>query len=65
MSQKILFQNQQKEFGSLLQLNDRLRGILWNISDINVSTIIVVGDQSHGKTSVIERLTAISLPRGN
>ena len=44
MSQKILFQNQQKEFGSLLQLNDRLRGILWNISDINVCTIIVVGD---------------------
>ena len=48
----------------LLSLNDKLRRVLRNEGDINVSTIIVVGDQSHGKTSVIEGLTGLSLPRG-
>lgn len=44
MSDKILFQNQQREFGPLIKLNDKLREILRDISDINVCTIIVVGD---------------------
>jgi hypothetical protein len=48
----------------LLKLNDELRALLSNEKDINVTTIVAVGDQSHGKTSVIEALSGIDLPRG-
>mmetsp|Transcript_11027 Transcript_11027/g.17923 ORF Transcript_11027/g.17923 Transcript_11027/m.17923 type:complete len:103 (+) Transcript_11027:989-1297(+) len=34
------------------------------IDDINTSTIVAVGDQSHGKSSVIEALSGVLLPRG-
>ena len=37
----------------LLKLNDELRALLSSEKDINVTTIVAVGDQSHGKTSVI------------
>jgi len=47
------------EFKPLLELNDNLRECLRDIDDIHVPTIIVVGDQSHGKTSVIERLSGL------
>eukprot|EP01135_Chromosphaera_perkinsii_P004520 Nk52_evm14s287 gene=Nk52_evmTU14s287 len=48
----------------LLELNDRLRSLAANEEDINMSSIIVVGDQSHGKSSVVESLSGIKLPRG-
>ncbi len=32
--------------------------------DINVPTIVAVGDQSHGKSSVMEALSGVLLPRG-
>ena len=57
-------QMRSKQGNSLLKLNDRLREILKGKTDIHVSTIILVGDQSHGKTSVIEGLTDLNLPRG-
>jgi GTP1/Obg family GTP-binding protein len=59
-----LFKKQTSEFKPLLELNDALRVCLQNIDNINVATMIVVGDQSHGKTSVIERLSGLQLPRG-
>jgi len=31
---------------------------------INVSTVVAVGDQSHGKSSVMEALSGVELPRG-
>ena len=46
------------------ELNDDLREVFHKDKDINVATMIVVGDQSHGKSSLIERLTRVSLPRG-
>ena len=54
-----------KQSNPLLKLNDRLRYALKDRKGINVSTIILVGDQSNGKTSVIEGLTGLALPRGN
>lgn len=53
-----------KQNNPFLKLNDRLRQVLKNQSDIHVSTIILVGDQSNGKTSVVEGLTELRLPRG-
>lgn len=48
----------------LLVLNDELRDLASLEHDINLTCIVAVGDQSHGKTSVIEALSGINLPRG-
>eukprot|EP00928_Gymnodinium_smaydae_P001874 TRINITY_DN10670_c1_g1_i1.p1 TRINITY_DN10670_c1_g1~~TRINITY_DN10670_c1_g1_i1.p1 ORF type:complete len:411 (-),score=72.98 TRINITY_DN10670_c1_g1_i1:56-1288(-) len=48
----------------LVKLNDALRELASLEQDINVTSIVVVGDQSHGKSSVIEALSGIDLPRG-
>lgn len=47
----------------LLELNDRLREILQD-EEIRLPTIAVIGSQSAGKTSILERLSGIDLPRG-
>lgn len=49
----------------LLQLNDELFRLTQHEESINVTTIVAVGDQSSGKTSVIEALSGINLPRGD
>jgi len=48
----------------LLDAVDQLRGILTKEEDIQLPTIVVVGDQSSGKSSVLEALSGVSLPRG-
>ncbi len=50
--------------GRLLRCNDELRGCV-QLEDIPVANIVVVGEQSSGKTSLIERLSDVSLPRGD
>ena len=47
----------------LLDANDRLRDILEGQS-IKLPTIAVIGSQSAGKSSILERLSGIDLPRG-
>src|SRR4051812_5897572 len=47
----------------LLDACDRLRGLLRGES-IALPSIVVVGDQSSGKSSVLEALSAVNLPRG-
>lgn len=47
----------------LLDLNDKIGSVCGN-TDIPVPSIVVGGDQSHGKTSLIESLSAIEMPRG-
>ena len=47
----------------LLDANDRLRDILEGES-IRLPTIAVIGSQSAGKSSILERLSGIDLPRG-
>ncbi|KAK9735794.1 hypothetical protein RND81_04G228400 [Saponaria officinalis] len=48
----------------LLDAVDRLRNLKVMKEGIQVPTIVVVGDQSSGKSSVLESLAGISLPRG-
>jgi GTPase SAR1 family protein len=48
----------------LMDLNDRINALTMKETKINSTRIIVAGDQSHGKTSLLEALCGINLPRG-
>jgi len=48
----------------LLDVADSLRGILREETSIPVPSIVVVGDQSSGKSSVLEAICGVQLPRG-
>ena len=49
----------------LLDTIDRVREVLESADKIELPSIAVVGSQSSGKTSVLERLSGVNLPRGD
>lgn len=54
-----------QEIRPQLDVIDRLRSMDINKEGIELPTIVVVGDQSSGKSSVLESLAGIKLPRGD
>ena len=48
----------------LVELNDRINTLTKAERTINAARIVVVGDQSHGKSSLLEALSGVDLPRG-
>ena len=54
------------KFRSLLDAVDRLRDVLDGIDgdDFSLPAIAVIGAQSSGKSSILERLSGVDLPRG-
>lgn len=48
----------------MVDLNDYLKSLYKEDSTMKFPSIVVVGDQSHGKTSLIENITNLNLPRG-
>ena len=49
----------------LLDVIDKVREILGDHEGIELPSIAVIGNQSAGKTSVLERLSGVTLPRGD
>ncbi|KAJ8005561.1 hypothetical protein DPEC_G00119220 [Dallia pectoralis] len=59
-----MFQDQLKEkVRPLINLIDDMRSLGIG-EELNLPTIVVVGDQSSGKSSVLEALSGVALPRG-
>ena len=48
----------------LIELNDLINKLTEQEREINSTRIVVDGDQSHGKSSLLEALSGIDLPRG-
>ena len=55
-----------KDISPILNAFDKIRELLHSEKNkIEIPTIVVVGDQSSGKSSVLESISRISLPRGD
>lgn len=48
-----------------LDLTDKLRGLMRGEKGVSIPSIVIIGNQSAGKTSVVERLSRVQLPRGS
>ena len=59
-------QSADAKFRSVLDAVDRLRDVLDGIDgeDFSLPAIAVIGNQSSGKSSILERLSGVDLPRG-
>ncbi len=43
---------------------DRLRAVFQHDDEIRIPTVVVIGDQSHGKSSLLEQISGVDLPKG-
>ncbi|KAL1527928.1 hypothetical protein AB1Y20_009301 [Prymnesium parvum] len=50
---------------SLVELNDQVNQLTLDEREINSTRIVVLGDQSHGKSSLLEAISGVDLPRGD
>eukprot|EP01035_Chromulina_nebulosa_P035510 gene35510-47743_t len=62
--QSMYLKGMDTEIRPLLNMHDRLRQILEKEADVDISVIAVIGGQSMGKSSILERLSDLELPRG-
>lgn len=63
ISHAIIFK-EASDLRALVEANDYLRQIYRDDKSIVFPSIVVLGEQSHGKTSLIENITNLNLPRG-
>ena len=47
----------------LLNIYDEIRNDIGHNEDIKIPTVVVIGDQSHGKSSLMESISGVDLPR--
>ena len=61
------FQQMLKEVGGELEKIDRIREVIGGKKEaiIELPTIVCIGDQSTGKSSVLESISRVELPKGN
>ena len=60
---EVLLDNYRKRVRPCIDLIDKLRALGID-QDVPLPTIAVVGDQSAGKSSVLEAISGVQLPRG-
>ena len=53
-----------KAFQPILDKYDQTRRLIKDEKGINLMAVVVIGDQSHGKSSLLEAISGIDLPRG-
>lgn len=62
---EIFSERYQESVGKLLDLIDEIRPLVSGIDGIDLPAVVVVGDQSVGKSSVLESIGGVALPRGS
>ena len=53
-----------KDLQEMVDLNDALKQLYSDDTSMRFPSIVIAGEQSHGKTSLIENITNLNLPRG-
>jgi len=64
MAQNNFLYKDAKDLREMVDLNDHLKRLYRDDTNMKFPSIVVAGEQSHGKTSLIENITNLNLPRG-
>ena len=52
-------------FQPILDKYDKARRLIEDVQGISLMSVVVIGDQSHGKSSLLEAISGVDLPRGH